>query len=273
VSTLGFKLQTLFGQLGIGVTSFSELKRLQLLENNQAQYDLSFLLNFEEHTAGNLLQLLPSSESQLRQDLFVLCATGFKQKGFFVEFGAADGRYLSNSYLLENKFNWTGILAEPARVWHAKISKNRPKTILEKNCVWSDSGVTLQFKETKNAELSTIGEFASSDEHKDSRANAYEYEVNTISLNDLLEIHGAPNRPDYLSIDTEGSEFQILKELDFAKYKFTVITCEHNYSHERQNIYKLLSSHGYVRVFESVSDFDDWYVLGSELMHLQAITK
>lgn len=266
-------MQKFFGKLGIGITRFSELKRLQFLENNQAQYDMGFLLNFEQNTAGKLVQLLPISESQLRQDLFVLCATGFKRKGFFVEFGAADGRHLSNSYLLEKNFGWTGILAEPARIWHKKIVQNRPETTLEKNCVWSESGVTLQFKETINAELSTIEEYAASDEHKDSRANALEYQVKTISLNDLLEKYGAPSRPDYLSIDTEGSEFQILKELDFSKYKFTVITCEHNYSKERQNIYNLLSSNGYVRVLESISDFDDWYVLGSELKHLQELIK
>ena len=37
--------------------------------------------------------------------------------GFFVEFGATNGIDLSNSYLLQSKYYWTGILAEPARCW------------------------------------------------------------------------------------------------------------------------------------------------------------
>lgn len=273
MTTSGYKIQKILGKFGIGITSYSELQRLQLLEDNQAQFDLRFLEKFEEQTAGKLIQLVSMSESQLRQDLFILAASGFKRDGFFVEFGAADGRHLSNSYLLEEQFGWTGILSEPAKTWHGKILQNRPKTILEKSCVWSNSGSTLTFRETSNAELSTLEEFAANDEHAFARNAAVKYEVNTISLNDLLEKHGAPSRPDYLSIDTEGSEYQILKELDFSRFKFTFITCEHNYSHERQSIYDLLSAHDYVRVLESVSDFDDWYVLRSEWEQWKRLVK
>jgi FkbM family methyltransferase len=269
MSTFGFKIQQFFAKFGLGITSHSELERLQSLEDNQAQYDLKYLFSFEQNSAGELLQWLPFSKSQLRQDLFVLCATEYKKDGFFVEFGAADGKHLSNSYLLETKFGWSGILAEPAKVWHNKILKNRPKTILEKNCVWSETGLNLVFRETENAELSTLSDYATNDEHKENRENALEYKVNTISLNDLLGKYDTPSRPDYLSIDTEGSEYEILKSLDFSKYKFTVITCEHNYGKQRQNIFDLLTSHGYVRVLENLSNFDDWYVLSTELKGLQ----
>ena len=57
--------------------------------------------------------------------------------------------------------------------------------------------------------------------------------VETISLNDLLKKFNAPKYIDYLSIDTEGSEFEILSSLDFSKY-ISVITCEHNYSSKRK---------------------------------------
>ena len=58
------------------------------------------------------------SRAQLKQDIFVLLETGFKRDGYFVEFGATNGVDLSNSWLLEKAFGWTGILAEPARIWH-----------------------------------------------------------------------------------------------------------------------------------------------------------
>ena len=51
------------------------------------------------------------SKSQLKQDIFVLLETGFKRNGFFVEFGATNGIDLSNTYLLEKRFGWNGILA------------------------------------------------------------------------------------------------------------------------------------------------------------------
>jgi hypothetical protein len=66
---------------------------------------------------------------------------------------------------------------------------------------------------------------------------------------------------DYLSIDTEGSEYDILSSFNFDKYKFRVITSEHNFTQNREKIYTLLKKQGYERKFEDISEFDDWYVL------------
>jgi len=95
------------------------------------------------------------------------------------------------------------------------------------------------------------------------RKNGRKYEVKTISLNDLLKKYSAPNLIDYLSIDTEGSEFEILNAFDFDTYSIKIITCEHNYSDNREKIFKLLTSKGYERKYVEVSDFEDWYVLTS----------
>ena len=86
------------------------------------------------------------------------------------------------------------------------------------------------------------------------------YKVKTISLLDLLDINNAPKIIDYLSIDTEGSEFEILNAFDFQKYKFNVITCEHNFSPMRDKINKLLINKGYKRKLTTISKNDDWYV-------------
>ena len=77
---------------------------------------------------------------------------------------------------------------------------------------------------------------------------------------DLLEKYNAPKYIDYLSIDTEGSEYEILKNFDFEKYVFKIITIEHNYTSMRDKIFTLLTSKGYKRKYENLSQFDDWYV-------------
>lgn len=208
----------------------------------------------------DFLKALPQSRSLLHQDIFALCELGFKRDGFFVEFGATNGVDLSNSFLLETEFNWTGILAEPARSWHADLRLNREARI-ETRCVWRASGELLTFNEVpRRKELSTIDAYSSCDGHAKRRAKGIRYEVETVSLNDLLDAHDAPEVIDYLSIDTEGSEFEILANFDFSKRLVRVITCEHNYTPEREKIYALLTAQGYVRKFEDVSDFDDWYV-------------
>lgn len=198
------------------------------------------------------------SHAQLFQDLFVLHQTDDKHGGFFVEFGATDGMFLSNTFLLESGFGWHGILAEPSKIWHEKLKANRGCAI-DLRCVWTKTGERIQFSESQSGEISTISAFKDSDYHD--RSNSKEYEVETISLNDLLRTHNAPQRMDYLSIDTEGSELTILKSLDFKKWKFDIITVEHNYtSPERQQIHSLLSSNGFKRVFDNISKWDDWYV-------------
>lgn len=213
-----------------------------------------------------VLRNAPSSTSQIFQDLFVLHALGGKTNGFFCEFGATDGVSLSNSCMLERGHNWRGILAEPARSWHASLRRNRPDAIIETTCVWTRSGETLSFSETGERELSTISDYRGADGRARKRGSAEQYDVGTVSLNDLLAKHGAPADFDYLSMDTEGSELAILESFDFTRWRPRIITVEHNYTPAREAILELLTAAGYRRVLAEVSLFDDWYVLaGYEL--------
>lgn len=96
--------------------------------------------------------------------------------------------------------------------------------------------------------------------HSKSRRRGTKYTVNTISLNDLLKKYNAPKTIDYLSIDTEGSEYEILSAFDFNEFSISVITVEHNYTPARAALHELLTKAGYVRKCEEFSKFDDWYV-------------
>ena len=211
----------------------------------------------------DLINLARDSHSQLLQDLFVISELGeLRNRGTFIEFGATNGVDLSNSWLLEKKLGWHGVLAEPARCWHESLPKNRQSKI-ETQCVWSKTGETLTFNETQQPELSSLGKFDDGDMHSNDLSSAKKYSVNTISLNDLFIKYQLPRCIDYLSIDTEGSEYEILEAFDFKKFSFKVITCEHNYSLRRDQIYDLLTKHGYQRKYTELSLFDDWYVLPS----------
>lgn len=221
---------------------------------------LEFLAAMPSAHVTELLKLIPHSQAQLRQDFFVLSELGLKRGGFFVEFGAASGKELSNTWLLEKHFGWKGILAEPARCWHAALAANR-SCIIEHDCVWKSTGDQLEFLESPQPELGTLAGFQGVDGHAKARESSKRYRVRTVSLGDLLARHQAPAELDYLSIDTEGSELEILQSVDFAKHRFKTITCEHNYTSAREKIHALLKAAGYVRKYEGLSDFDDWYVL------------
>jgi FkbM family methyltransferase len=241
----------------IGITRHSTLKKL--LHNSSAAHDIEVLQRLNNTNAQQLLHYFGKSKSQLRQDLFVLSHLSFKRNGYFVEFGATNGYDLSNTYLMEKEFGWSGILAEPATVWKKDLKNNRNCNI-ETDCVWKESNSTLTFRQTTAVELSTIDSYSETDLHKDARNEGKTYSVKTISLIDLLTKYNAPAHIDYLSIDTEGSEYEILNSFDFSKYTFSVITCEHNYTLMREKLYSLLTRQGYKRVFENLSLFDDWYV-------------
>lgn len=209
---------------------------------------------FVEYCRSNL----SLSNAQLLQDLLVLFVLAEKRNGYFVEFGATDGQLLSNTLLLERAFGWTGVLAEPARSWHAALLQNRNVSI-DLRCVWSETGKMLEFSEAR--ELSTVSAFKSRDGHRAARGGGAAYEVETVSLGDLLAQHDAPHHIDYLSVDTEGSEFSILRGFDFGRYDISIITVEHNFAYpDRDEIFNLLCSCGYKRIFTALSKWDDWYV-------------
>ena len=196
------------------------------------------------------------SKSQISQDLLVLYFSQLKKDGFFVEIGAADGFYLSNTLLLEI-YGWGGIIAEPLPSWHKKIKER--KCHVDLRCVYEKSNSKLTFDDVfANPELSGITEDLDQDNNASLRKDSRKLEVDTISLNDLLEEYKAPNKIDYISVDTEGSEFKILKNFNFKRYDVKIFTVEHNFiESKRNNIFQLMSANNYIRAFENISQWDD----------------
>ena len=58
---------------------------------------------------------------------------------------------------------------------------------IEHRCVWKESGKKIEFSEAKNADLSTISLFSGKGMHKRARQKEKKYNLETISLLDLLK--------------------------------------------------------------------------------------
>lgn len=208
---------------------------------------------------GFCLQYADKSQSQNYQDIWALWETRKFQNKFFVEFGGTDGITGSNTYLLEKEFGWMGIVAEPNPFWHDKLTNNRTCSI-SKDCVFDRTGDVVDFLMVEAADLSTIKGFGK-DEFAEERKKSEVIKVNTVSLFDLLEQHNAPTEIDYLSVDTEGSEYGILNaffQANNGKYYVRNITVEHNFT-MRDKLYDLLTKNGYTRKFAELSRWDDFY--------------
>jgi FkbM family methyltransferase len=199
------------------------------------------------------------SYSQIKQDQFVLFALGY-EPGYFVEFGACDGVYLSNTFLLETYYGWNGILVEPI-TYYNKVLKKKRTAIVETLCVSSSTGNIVQFTEVDKVRcLSGISEHIVGGFHqKTIDEYGSSYDVETISLADLLDKYNSPKIIDFLSIDTEGSEYSILNAYDFSR-KFKVIAVENHNEESKNKINSLLTSSGYINILSEVSQWDSWYV-------------
>jgi FkbM family methyltransferase len=165
---------------------------------------------------------------------------------------------LSNSYFLE-KNGWDGILAEPSKRWHEQLTANRSCKIAYE-CVYSESNQEIIFNEVDDGMFSSLVEFSNEDMNSEKRLHGLHYPVSSISLEDLLCKYEAPSHIDFLSIDTEGSEFVILENFNFQSFSFGAIFVEHNFTENRGKINKLLTGNGYLQIFANLSRWDDWYL-------------
>ena len=202
--------------------------------------------------------------SQIGQDLEVLQMYKYKKNGFFVEIGASDGITLSNTYLLEKNYDWKGICIEPIPSKNDQLIKNRPNSCIINKAVYKQSGLLIPFKISNiNDLLSGICDYINC--HIDVVNQDYnEILIETITLNDVLDNNNAPTFINYLSLDTEGTEFEILMSVDLNKYIFGLIDVEHNYVQPaRDNIHKYLLSNGYI--YKGENKFDDSYIHNSLL--------
>lgn len=208
------------------------------------------------------------SKSQLRQDLNVIEFYNFKKNGFFVDIGASDGISLSNTYLLEKNYDWRGICVEPIFDDFKKLLINRNNSICVNKAVFSVSDIEMDFA-IKNFNMcsgliQTMDDKVVIDNKVHDRSVNHDLKkiikVHTVTLNNLLERNNSPEFIDYLSLDTEGSELEILKSVNFNKYKFGIIDVEHNFVEPRRSeIRNLLESNGYK--FNKENNFDDNYIL------------
>ena len=151
-----------------------------------------------------------------------------KKNGFFIEIGAYDGIIGSNCYHFEKFLNWEGIAIEASKIQYDKLKNNRKcKTV---NKAISNKIKDVEFVEViegltqmsgiKN-ENNTAIEIINNNENSKSKISKITTTTFEEEITSNLEI-------DYLSIDIEGEELDLLKSIDFNKYTIKVISVENN---------------------------------------------
>jgi len=176
--------------------------------------------------------------SQYKQDEY-LETTVFKgyKEGFYVDVGAHDGVSLNNTLYFEKNNNWRGINIEPIKGVFDMLVENRPLDV-NINCAVCnrDGEADFYLNEGYTEMLSGIIENYDArhlerlmNENTEKSATTQIVKVNTKRLETIFDEQGV-SHINYLSIDVEGAEFEVLKSINFDKVFIDVIGFENNYT-------------------------------------------
>ena len=185
------------------------------------------------------------------------------ENGFFIEVGAHDGIFQSNTLNLEESLGWKGILIEPSLNAYLECIKNRPKSI----CI---NLALTSFEQYKKKDF-VFGDFNSSpmssvaaNRSGFSKFENFKNYLSGITKKKLRPVSTAPlqliidkigiDKVDFLSLDVEGFEYEVLKGVNFNKCRPKYILIEVR-EIQKKNIFDLMLSLNYT-FLENISNFN-----------------
>ncbi len=189
-----------------------------------------------------------------------------KKHGLFVDIGAHDGKTINNTIFFEKELSWDGLCIEPIPQVYTQLKKNRSADTIE-GCAWIKNTEKIFNVIEGYSEMLSGFEDSYDEEHrkriasevKTMKQKVHKIPVKCYDINDLLGDlkKKYPNKPiDLISIDTEGSEEEILRHIDYKQFDIRSIVMENNYEH--QDIRNFLKSKGYE--FVTRLEIDDVFV-------------
>ena len=253
-------LRKVFSFFNLGLVKNKDLANLQqtFIDYTCLSNKLDFILLFErklnetKSKTFGVTNFLVESKSQNGQDLFALLSNDFKKDGVFIEFGAYDGVIFSNTYLLEKQFGWTGILIDPIPSHFESMKLNR-------NCKLIHGAITVEKQDSVLIEELPASDLSMSVNKR--KLFKKIHEVKAFTLLEIIDLNLTSNEIDFLSIDIEGNDLDILKSLDLNRYKIKAVCVEHNFREGSDEIINYMDKNGYDLVYSEFSKNDYWFVL------------
>jgi FkbM family methyltransferase len=175
-------------------------------------------------------------KSQYKQDYYLdIEIFHGKKNGVFVDVGAYDGYDISNTYHFEKDLGWTGLCIEPSPQTFELLKKNR-NCILE-NCAIGNVEGELEFVNITGWGSSASGFNDTTGKILQTAKDCVEQhgglweiiKIPTYRLDTILKKHNL-RMVDYMSIDVEGFEINVVKSIDWNKYYIKYLSIEKNVS-------------------------------------------
>jgi FkbM family methyltransferase len=208
-----------------------------------------FIPKFIKNSIQSTLKQKSLQMSQAGQDYWVFGEVFNEMRGgYFLDIGAYDGIRISNTYLLEYRYDWNGICVEANPELFNVLKKNRRVKCVN-TCLDDKEGFVDFIKRDEDS-----GIISQSTDNRE--AKSFEViKIKTKSLDSLLREENAPDEIDYLSIDIEGAEERVLGNFNFNKYRFNCITIER----PSESLKKVLEKNAYILIKE-IPNLDCFYI-------------
>ena len=202
------------------------------------------------------------------KDEFIFDLFPSSNSSYFVDVGASDGKYGSNTFSLEKR-GWSGLCIEAHPDLIDNLKDNR--SCLIDSSLIGRPGDKVDFCAQKDESHITgfvgnnkYGGFShawrggsgivanwSHDKQVSSLENSKIIEMQTTSLTEVLDRHNCPSYIELIDIDTEGNDYNVLEGISWDKYRFAAILIEGN----EDNIKQKLDSLGYVMVQKFAEEY------------------
>jgi FkbM family methyltransferase len=193
---------------------------------------------------------------QFGEEKFINTIFPDKTDGICIEVGAYDGRSLSNTLHYEQK-GWRALCIEPIPEAFQKCKKIRKECY--QCCVGENDSDDIDFtifhlNDNLCAISSLVPDKRLIESHKHLITNVSNTKVKVRSLTSLLDELNFPLNIDFISIDTENTEFDVLKGININKYNIKLFVIENNYNESMCETY--LNPYGYKKINRiGVNDF------------------
>jgi FkbM family methyltransferase len=186
--------------------------------------------------------------------------------GYFVELGANDGVTQSNSLYFEKHRNWKGVLVEPSPNNYLKCKSNRSTESNVFCCactsfLYKEKFVEIAYSNLMTSPLGLESDIINPIDHAKSgniflsnKEDNFIFGALAIPLNNLLIQAGSPSLIDFLSLDVEGAEIEVLKGINHKEFRFKYMCIETRdvnllaeyLKTQKYELFEKLSSHDYL---------------------------
>ena len=188
------------------------------------------------------------------EDLIIEDLTKNIKNGFYVDAGCYHPLHLSNTYLLYKR-SWNGINIDISEFSIKLFNYLRPNDVNINSAVSNMEKEISFYYQKKLSQLSTIKKAISNERMQ---GNIKEKKIKSLKLNSILNQSKFKNRQiDFLNIDVEGADFEVLKSLDFTIYEPKIICIEIMEKNIFESeIYNFLKDLNYKKIWSSKSSFN-----------------